>query len=104
LASVVCDEAGAFSPVCGESAGTFSGSPRSGLLAHFRLAAFQAPKSNFLHVQVVWVGLSEAAASARSLEVDSGTLTLDHVPRALANFDTQRCAKVPPHSQELCLP
>ena len=40
------------------------------------------------------VGLTEAQARARGLETDSRTLTLDNVPRALANFDTRGFIKL----------
>jgi mercuric reductase len=42
----------------------------------------------FTDPQVATVGLTEAQAKAQGLNVDSRTLTLDNVPRALANFDT----------------
>jgi mercuric reductase len=42
----------------------------------------------FTDPQVATVGLTEVQAKAQGLEVDSRTLTLDNVPRALANFDT----------------
>jgi mercuric reductase len=42
----------------------------------------------FTDPQVATVGLTEAQAKAQGVDVDSRTLTLDNVPRALANFDT----------------
>jgi mercuric reductase len=42
----------------------------------------------FTDPQVATVGLTEAQATAQGLEVDTRTLSLDNVPRALANFDT----------------
>lgn len=45
------------------------------------------PAVVFTDPQVATVGLSEAEARAQGIETDSRTLTLDHVPRALANFD-----------------
>ncbi len=46
------------------------------------------PAVIFTDPQVATVGLSEDQAMAESFEVDSRTLTLENVPRALANFDT----------------
>lgn len=43
----------------------------------------------FTDPQVATVGWTEAQAKARGIEVDSRTLALDEVPRALANFDTR---------------
>ncbi|MDA8258108.1 MAG: mercuric reductase, partial [Betaproteobacteria bacterium] len=40
------------------------------------------------------VGLTEAEAGKRSLAIDSRTLALDNVPRALANFDTRGFIKL----------
>ena len=48
----------------------------------------------FTDPQVAWVGLSEAQARERGLEVESRTLPLDNVPRALANFDTRGFVKL----------
>lgn len=42
----------------------------------------------FTDPQVATVGLAEAQAVAQGFDVDTRTLTLDNVPRALANFDT----------------
>ncbi|HCY62216.1 MAG TPA: mercury(II) reductase [Oxalobacteraceae bacterium] len=42
----------------------------------------------FTDPQVATVGLTEAQAQAQLLDADSRTLSLDNVPRALANFDT----------------
>lgn len=52
------------------------------------------PAVAFTDPQVAWVGLSEAQARARGLAVESRTLTLDNVPRALANFDTRGFIKL----------
>ena len=46
------------------------------------------PAVVFTDPQVATVGLTEATAMANGFDVDSRTLTLDNVPRALANFDT----------------
>lgn len=45
------------------------------------------PAVVFTDPQVATVGLSEAQAHKLGIETDSRTLTLDNVPRALANFD-----------------
>ena len=52
------------------------------------------PAVIFTDPQVATVGLSEAEARAQGLAVDSRTLALDHVPRALANFDTRGFIKL----------
>ena len=48
----------------------------------------------FTDPQVATVGLTEAQAAKRGIETDSRTLTLDNVPRALANFDTRGFIKL----------
>ncbi|MDA8362478.1 MAG: mercury(II) reductase, partial [Gammaproteobacteria bacterium] len=48
----------------------------------------------FTDPQVATVGLSEADAHRQGLQTESRTLTLDNVPRALANFDTQGFIKL----------
>ncbi len=52
------------------------------------------PAVVFTEPQVATVGLSEGAASHDGIETDSRTLTLDNVPRALANFDTRGFIKL----------
>ena len=52
------------------------------------------PAVVFTDPQVATVGLSEAQAQRMGIETDSRTLTLDNVPRALANFDTRGFIKV----------
>lgn len=52
------------------------------------------PTVIFTDPQVATVGLSEAEAHFKGIETDSRTLTLDHVPRALANFDTRGFIKL----------
>ncbi len=52
------------------------------------------PAVVFTEPQVATVGLSEAAAHHDGIETDSRTLTLDNVPRALANFDTRGFIKL----------
>jgi mercuric reductase len=52
------------------------------------------PRVTFTDPPVASVGLTEEQAQARGLETDSRTLTLDNVPRALANFDTRGFIKL----------
>ncbi len=52
------------------------------------------PAVVFTDPQVATVGLSEIAAQAQGYQVASRTLTLDNVPRALANFDTRGFIKL----------
>jgi len=52
------------------------------------------PAVVFTDPQVATVGLSEAEAHLKDIETDSRTLTLDNVPRALANFDTRGFIKI----------
>lgn len=52
------------------------------------------PAVIFTDPQVATVGLSEAQAKKLGMETDSRTLTLDNVPRALANFDTRGFIKL----------
>ncbi|MDG0854403.1 mercury(II) reductase [Roseateles puraquae] len=52
------------------------------------------PAVAFTDPQVATVGLSEQAAHDAGIETDSRTLTLDNVPRALANFDTRGFIKL----------
>ena len=52
------------------------------------------PAVVFTDPQVATVGLSEAEAHLKGIETDSRTLTLDNVPRALANFDTRGFIKI----------
>jgi mercuric reductase len=52
------------------------------------------PAVIFTDPQVATVGLTEAEARIKGMETDSRTLTLDNVPRALANFDTRGFIKV----------
>ncbi|MDE2089058.1 MAG: FAD-dependent oxidoreductase, partial [Gammaproteobacteria bacterium] len=47
------------------------------------------PAVVFTDPQVATVGLAQAQAQAQGIKADSRTLTLDNVPRALANFDTR---------------
>ncbi len=52
------------------------------------------PAVVFTDPQVATVGYSEAAAHHDGIETESRVLTLDNVPRALANFDTRGFIKV----------
>jgi len=52
------------------------------------------PAVVFTDPQVATVGLSEAEARLQGIEPDSRTLSLDNVPRALANFDTRGFIKL----------
>ena len=52
------------------------------------------PAVVFTDPQVATVGLSEAAAAEAGIDSDTRTLTLDNVPRALANFDTRGFIKL----------
>jgi mercuric reductase len=52
------------------------------------------PAVVFTDPQVATVGLSEMQATQLGIETESRTLTLDNVPRALANFDTKGFIKL----------
>ena len=52
------------------------------------------PAVVFTDPQIATVGLSEAAAHSEGIETESRVLTLDNVPRALANFETRGFIKV----------
>ena len=52
------------------------------------------PAVVFTDPQVATVGYSDAEAQHDGIETDSRTLTLDNVPRALANFDTRGLIKL----------
>lgn len=52
------------------------------------------PEVIFTDPQVAVVGLAEADAILRGMEVDVRTVSLDQVPRALANFDTRGWVKM----------
>ncbi|MBI2311427.1 MAG: mercury(II) reductase [Betaproteobacteria bacterium] len=52
------------------------------------------PAVVFTDPQVATVGYSEEQARCAGIETDSRTLTLDNVPRALANFDTRGFIKL----------
>ncbi|HLI17645.1 MAG TPA: mercury(II) reductase [Rhodanobacteraceae bacterium] len=61
------------------------------------------PAVVFTDPQIATVGLSEAEAHQRDIETDSRTLTLDNVPRALANFDTRGFIKLVMEEGSRCL-
>ncbi len=52
------------------------------------------PAVVFTDPQVATVGLSELEAKQQGIEAESRTLTLENVPRALANFDTRGFIKL----------
>ncbi|MGH8111607.1 MAG: mercury(II) reductase, partial [Rhodanobacteraceae bacterium] len=74
------------------AAGTRAAVNMTGGEASLDLAAM--PAVVFTEPQVATVGLSEQAAHQAGVETDSRTLTLDNVPRALANFDTRGFIKL----------
>jgi len=59
-----------------------------------RLDLKTMPTVVFTEPQVATVGLDEARAQLAGLHVESRTLTLDKVPRALVNFETQGFIKL----------
>jgi mercuric reductase len=52
------------------------------------------PEVVFTDPQVAAVGLTAAQANKLGFQVDNRTLSLDNVPRALANFDTRGFIKL----------
>lgn len=74
------------------AAGTRAATNMMGGDAHIDLSVM--PAVVFTSPQVATVGLSEADAIAQGLTVDSRTLSLDNVPRALANMDTRGFIKL----------
>nr|QJT73638.1 mercuric ion reductase MerA [Pseudomonas fluorescens] len=74
------------------AAGTRAAINMTGGDASLNLTAM--PAVVFTDPQVASVGYSEAAARQDEIETDSRTLTLDNVPRALANFDTRGFIKL----------
>lgn len=52
------------------------------------------PAVMFTDPQMATVGLNEAQAHTQNIETESRTLTLDNVPRALANFETRGFVKL----------
>jgi mercuric reductase len=59
-----------------------------------RLDLTTMPAVIFTDPQVATVGLSEEQANAKSIKTISRQLDLEHVPRALANFETQGFVKL----------
>ena len=74
------------------AAGTRAAINMTGGDATLNLSAM--PAVVFTDPQVATVGLTEAEAHAQNIKTDSRTLTLDNVPRALANFDTRGFIKL----------
>jgi mercuric reductase len=74
------------------AAGTRAAINMTGGEAQLDLTAM--PAVVFTDPQVATVGLTEAEAHLKGIETDSRTLTLDNVPRALANFDTRGFIKL----------
>ena len=74
------------------AAGTRAAMNMTGGQARLDLTAM--PAVVFTDPQVATVGLTEAEAGRKGIETDSRTLTLDNVPRALANFDTRGFIKL----------
>jgi mercuric reductase len=52
------------------------------------------PEVVFTDPQIATVGLTTTQASEKGFEIESRTLSLDNVPRALANFDTRGFIKL----------
>ena len=74
------------------AAGTRAAINMTGGTAALDLTAM--PAVVFTDPQVATVGYHEAEARLAGMETDSRTLTLDNVPRALANFDTRGFIKL----------
>lgn len=74
------------------AAGTRAAVNMTGGEARLDLSAM--PAVVFTDPQVATVGLSESEAIRLGLQADSRVLTLDNVPRALANFDTRGFIKL----------
>jgi len=74
------------------AAGTRAAINMTGGEASLDLSAM--PAVIFTDPQVATVGLSEAQAQENDIKTDSRVLALEHVPRALANFDTSGFIKL----------
>ena len=74
------------------AAGTRAGINMTGGEAYLDLATM--PAVIFTDPQVATVGLTEAAAQAEGFEVETRVLTLDNLPRSLANFETSGFVKL----------
>ncbi|MAS09800.1 mercury(II) reductase [Salinisphaera sp.] len=59
-----------------------------------RLGLSAMPAVIFTDPQIATVGLDERQAQARGLEIETRSLGLEHVPRALANFETRGFVKL----------
>ena len=87
-----CTDQPQFVYVAAAAAGTRAAINMTGGDAAINLTAM--PAVVFTDPQVATVGYSEAEAHHDGIETDSRTLTLDNVPRALANFDTRGFIKL----------
>lgn len=76
----------------GAAAGTRAAINMTGSDATLDLSTL--PAVMFTDPQAATVGLTEAQAAERGFRVESRTLALDQVPRALANFDTRGFIKL----------
>lgn len=74
------------------AAGTRAAINMTGGQAHLDLTAM--PAVVFTDPQVATVGVTEVQAQAAGWQTESRTLTLDNVPRALVNFETQGFIKL----------
>ena len=74
------------------AAGTRAAINMTGGAARLDLTAM--PAVVFTDPQIATVGLSESDAARLGLETQSRSLSLDNVPRALANFDTRGFIKL----------
>lgn len=83
------------------AAGTRAAVNMMGGSAELDLSAM--PAVVFTDPQVATVGLSDQGAYAMGIETESRTLTLDKVPRALANFDTRGFIKLVVEKDSRCL-
>jgi mercuric reductase len=79
-----------------ESRATVQGRTGSGFdpIGDAALDLTAMPAVVFTDPQVATVGLSEAQANTQGIDAESRTLALDHVPRALANFETRGFIKL----------
>lgn len=87
-----CTDQPQFVYVAAAAAGTRAAINMTGGDAALDLTAM--PAVVFTDPQVATVGYSEAEAHHEGIETDSRLLTLDNVPRALANFDTRGFIKL----------
>ena len=95
------DAATAAKPASREAASASPASAAAGTRAALNMTGGDAsldlsamPAVVFSDPQVATVGLSEGEAHRLGIETDSRLLPLEHVPRALANFDTRGFIKI----------